>query len=116
MQGLFTFIPRSGLRCFRRLHPGLNVVPRTFFAIKSRSFSGSPQAAVSSAKTLTPWGPEKFRLVPFVKEELRQVIREVPDVHYYYIGDENPGDYPYKDIALTEPIPLDVSWFLDFAA
>lgn len=56
------------------------------------------------------WGPEKFKDVPFVKEELRSVIDEVPDVKYYYIGDADPEPYPYRDIPIDQRIDYEVNY------
>ena len=54
-------------------------------------------------------GAPKYRHVPFVREDLAAVMREVPDFKYYYIGNENASSYPYKDVPMDRPILNTVS-------
>lgn len=103
-------------------HLSTNIQPRIPKQQKEqqgqRGFSQVVAAATSdvvgSPKTASPplikggWGPERFRTVPFVKEDLRSVIQEVPDVKYYYLGDEAPQPYPYKDIPVDQKIDYEV--------
>lgn len=82
-----------------------------------RYFSNVDTAPPVSSVTKPPpmslvkggWAPERFRTVPFVKENLRSVIEEVPDVQYYYIGDPDPQGYPYREIPVDQPIDYEVN-------
>lgn len=58
--------------------------------------TAAPQQAMS--------GAPQYRRVPFVREDLSAVMREVPDFKYYYIGSENMSSYPYKDVPMDQPI------------
>lgn len=74
----------------------------------NKAVAKTPQSSDTISLLKGGWGPERYRTVPFVKEELRAVIEEVPDVKYYYIGDEDPRPYPYKDIPIDQKIDYEV--------
>ncbi|OEH74548.1 mitochondrial-processing peptidase alpha [Cyclospora cayetanensis] len=64
----------------------------------------SAGASVPAAAAAATTGAPQYRRVPFVKEDLTAVMREVPDFKYYYIGSENASSYPYKNVPLDQPI------------
>lgn len=104
---------RNGLRALRPF--GASPPPRPSSSRRWISeLLSMPSASVSK---VTPsslaypkgWGPERYRTIPFMKEDLRSVIEEVPDVPYYQIGEADPKEYPFKEIPVDHPIPYEVS-------
>ena len=45
----------------------------------------------------------KYDVVKFVKEDIEAVMKEVPDVHYYYFGG-NTEPNPYQSVPIDEPV------------
>lgn len=81
---------------------------RNFSALASASVTQPAFKSTDNLSIKGGWSNEKFNTVPFVKEPLRAVLEEVPDVKYYYIGDNDPKPYPYKDIPIDQQISLEV--------
>eukprot|EP00916_Digyalum_oweni_P023547 GHVL01039075.1.p1 GENE.GHVL01039075.1~~GHVL01039075.1.p1 ORF type:complete len:530 (-),score=103.38 GHVL01039075.1:60-1649(-) len=46
----------------------------------------------------------EYNKVPFIKEDLDAVYDEVPNIKYYYIGEEDPQEYPYLNTPMTDTI------------
>lgn len=67
-------------------------------ALEKRSLSTAAPSQASSGQA------PQYRRVPFVREDLAAVMREVPDFKYYYIGDANTSSYPYKDMPMDQPV------------
>ncbi|CDJ37319.1 mitochondrial-processing peptidase alpha subunit, putative [Eimeria tenella] len=66
-----------------------------------------PQTTATAAPTaaaVAAGQQPQYRRVPFVREDLSLVMQEVPDFKYYYIGNEAPSAYPYKDVPMDQPI------------
>lgn len=71
-----------------------------------------PQTTATAAPTaaaVAAGQQPQYRRVPFVREDLSLVMQEVPDFKYYYIGNEAPSAYPYKDVPMDQPILNPVS-------
>ena len=45
----------------------------------------------------------KYEVVKFVKEDVAEVMKEVPDVQYYYFGG-NAEPNPYQNVPIDEPV------------
>lgn len=45
----------------------------------------------------------KYDVVKFVKEDVADVMKEVPDVQYYYFGG-NAAANPYQSVPIDEPV------------
>ena len=69
----------------------LRVAPRLFFQVA--------RAATASNAVSAP----KYEVVKFVKEDLAAVMKEVPDVQYYYFGG-NAEPNPYQNVPIDEPV------------
>lgn len=54
-------------------------------------------------KILNKKAPD-FNIVPFQKENIEDVMNEVPEFKYYYIGNADAKDNPFKDIPQSCPI------------
>lgn len=48
--------------------------------------------------------PPKYRSVPFLKEDIGKVLEEVPELKFYYTGEELGQENPYKEVPLDQPI------------
>lgn len=68
----------------------LRSVPRLFFQL-------------AKASTSTAVSTPKYDVVKFVKEDVAAVMKEVPDVQYYYFGG-NPEPNPYQSVPIDEPV------------
>ena len=55
------------------------------------------------ASTATAVAAPKYDVVKFVKEDVAAVMKEVPDVQYYYFGG-NPEPNPYQSVPIDEPV------------
>lgn len=68
--------------------------------LESFLFSRKRNAASLTEATPAP----QYRRVPFVREEMSEVLREVPDVKYYFVGDAESSSNPFKDLPMKEPV------------
>lgn len=58
---------------------------------------------VRGASTSNAVGAPKYDVVKFVKEDVAEVMKEVPDVQYYYFGG-NGEPNPYQNVPIDEPV------------
>lgn len=56
-----------------------------------------------AASTSNAVGVPKYEVVKFVKEDVEAVMKEVPDVQYYYFGG-NAESNPYQSVPIDEPV------------
>ena len=58
---------------------------------------------VRAASSSNAVGVPKYDVVKFVKEDVEAVMKEVPDVQYYYFGG-NTEPNPYQSVPIDEPV------------
>ena len=58
---------------------------------------------VRAASTSNAVAAPKYDVVKFVKEDIAEVMKEVPDVQYYYFGGTGEPN-PYQNVPIDEPV------------
>ncbi|KAF8817879.1 putative peptidase M16, alpha subunit [Cardiosporidium cionae] len=99
-------IPAIGRQCFSSLASARPASSLTF--VRRRSFSTASPAVANSLK------PLEFRTVPFVREDLQNIVDEVPEFKFYYLGDEETHTNIYASIPLDQSIPQHTSTSLSY--
>jgi processing peptidase subunit alpha len=58
---------------------------------------------VRAASTSNAVAAPKYDVVKFVKEDVSDIMKEVPDVQYYYFGGNGESN-PYQNVPIDEPV------------
>jgi mitochondrial-processing peptidase subunit alpha len=69
----------------------------------SKHLRVTPRLLFRTANASTAVAAPKYDTVKFVKEDIESVMKEVPDVKYYYFGG-NTEPNPYQSVPIDEPV------------